>query len=319
MSLQNGLLLGLILLFVIGFVLMAVLLLVREAQADDLATRLQTVTGARVAEIAPKGQSRLLDVVRQLGAVVARKTNLFSQEEMQKFSQALALAGFDPRRNLPLLLGGKVLLAIGVPLLAYLACVAVGIHGFLRLIIIGVFIIIGLRGAQMIIDMIGRPYLRQVRKGIPDAIDLLVISVESGLGLEASLMRVAGEMNRSNRPAAMQLANLAESLRVMPDRQMAFDGLKTSGADESMQRLGAILSQSMQFGTPLAQALRSVSDELRRQRIIRLEERANKLPVLLILPLVLFIMPCVVIVMVGPSVISLVHVLGALKAGTALK
>lgn len=319
MTFQNDLILGLILLLVIGFVLMSVFLLVKEAQADDLSDRVQSVTGGKTIEVMPKSESRILDMVRHLGVVVARKTSLFSQEEMQKFSQALSFAGFDARRNLPLLLGGKVVLAIVVPLLTYLLCVALHIHGFLELIAIGLSIILGLRGAQLIIDFIGKPYLRQVRKGVPDAIDLLVISVESGLGLEASLMRVATEMNRSNRPTAMQLAALAEDLRVMPDRQMAFDNLRTKGADDSMQRLGAILSQSMQFGTPLAQALRAVSEELRRQRIILLEERANKLPVLLILPLVLFIMPCVVIVMVGPSVISLVHVLGGLSNGFTIK
>lgn len=315
MNFANTAVIPLIALVIIAFILIAVLLLVREAQATDLADRLKDVTGGGVVRKDGMKDSRILDLIRNFGVLVARKTSLFSQEEMQQFSQALSYAGIDPRRNLPLLLGGKVVLAIIVPVLVYVACVAFGVYGPLRIIALGFGVVVGLRGAQMIIDMIGRPFLRAVRKGIPDAIDLLVISVEAGLGLEAALTRVASEMNRSNRPAAMQLAALAEDLRVMPDRQMAFDNLKNRAADESMQRLGAILSQSMQFGTPLAQALRAVSEELRRQRVIMLEERANKLPVLLILPLVLFIMPCIVIVMVGPSIISLVHVLGNLSSG----
>lgn len=311
--------LPLILLAIAALVLIAVMLLVRAAQLQDVADRLASV-GAGSAQTHGLGPRRLLiRMLAGLGNFAARRTGLFSEKELASFSNTLAYAGIDPKRNLPLLIGAKLVMVVAVPAVTWLALSLAGVHGGLREFALMLSVVVGLRGAQIVLGFMGAPFIRAVRRGIPDAIDLMVISVEAGLGLEAALERVAREMARSNPPAAMQLAALAEDLRVLPDRQMAFDKLGKRGIDDGMERLGAVLSQSLEFGTPLAQALRAISAELRRQRVITLEEKANRLPVLLVLPLVLFIMPCVVIVMVGPSMISLFHALGHLNAGISLK
>lgn len=308
-----------ILIVIAVLVLGAVLLLVRAAKVQDLASRVSAVGGGEAAALGAGPTHLATRVLSGLGSFVARRTRLFSEKELEKFSNMLAYAGFNGKRNLPALIGTKVVLTVTVPALAWGGCVLAGIGGTNMEMILLVAVVLGLRGAQIVLGLMAGPYVRAVRRGIPDALDLLVISVEAGLGLEAALVRVAKEMARSNRPAAMQLAALAENLRIMPDRKLVFENLRARGSDDGMARFGAVLSQSMDFGTPLAQALRAIADELRRQRVIMLEERGNRLPVLLVLPLVLFIMPCVVIVMVGPSALTLMKAMAHMGAGIALK
>ena len=102
---------------------------------------------------------------------------------------------------------------------------------------------------------------------------------------------------------------LLDELRVLPDRREAFANFGRRSGVESLRRLSTILGQTLQYGTPLGQALRSVAQDLRRERLVRMEERAIKLPVKLIFPLILFILPSLFIVLVGGSFIRLIDTL----------
>ncbi|WP_161600997.1 type II secretion system F family protein [Teichococcus oryzae] len=151
-----------------------------------------------------------------------------------------------------------------------------------------------------------RPYVAALSSGLPDALDLLVVCAESGLGLDSAVERVAREMEFSNPAIALELSLLAQELRMLPDRSAALMRLGERTGIESFQRLSATLSQTLRYGTPLAQALRVLAGEMRQERMIRLEERAARLPALLVLPLILFILPCLFIVLIGPSAIRLI-------------
>lgn len=301
---------------ILALVASALLLLLGEARQKDIAGRInELVRGGNPPQSALSRSGALLDIVRDIGQFLQRKTRLFSAEELAAFEQSLLLAGIDFRRNLSLLLGAKALLTVLVPLLAYGIALALHKSPRVQFLFVASGFVIGLRGAFVFVRLLRRPFANAVRRGIPDAFDLLVICAEAGLGLESGLDRVASIMRRTNPPTAVQLAKLAEELRIMPDRSKALANFgKNSGVD-GLQRFTAILSQSLQFGTPLSQALRLVAAELRRQRINLLEERASRLPVLLIFPLLFFIMPCIMIVMVGPSMISLLAALGHMGSG----
>ena len=136
-------------------------------------------------------------------------------------------------------------------------------------------------------------------------IDLLVVCSEAGMGLESGLERVAEEMNRSNPPMARVLYGLLDDLRVLPNRRDAFE--KLASMADGLRRFGTMISQSLQYGTPLSQALRSIADELRRETIIKLEERAHKLGAKLIFPMVLFILPATFVIMGTSPVLHIVH------------
>lgn len=299
---------------IIALVAVALVLLFGEARQNDLTGRINELNHADT-HTARSRSGALLEFVRRIGRFMQRNTRLFSAEELAAFEQSLALAGFDSRRNLSLLLGAKVLLTVLIPLLAYGIALALHKSPRVQFLFVAIGFVIGLRAAFVFVRLLRRPYINAVRRGIPDAFDLLVICAEAGLGLESGLDRVAAVMRRTNPPTAMQLAKLSEELRIMPDRSKALASFGKNSGVEGLQRFTAILSQSLQFGTPLSQALRQVAAELRRQRVNMLEERASRLPVLLVFPLLFFIMPCIMIVMVGPSMISLLAALGHLGAG----
>lgn len=295
---------------ILALVVAALVLLLSEAREKDVVNRLndlmQTSTpGAPASSTMRSRTNILLEGVRRIGRFLQRKTKLFSEQELATFEQSLAFAGMDSRRNLPLLLGAKAVLTIVVPLLAYGLALVLKESPRIQMVFVAVGFILGLRGAFIFVRLLRKPFANAVRRGIPDAFDLLVICSEAGLGLESGLERVAAIMWQTNPPTAIQLAKLAEELRVMPDRNKVLANFGKNSGVEGLQRFTAILAQSLQFGSPLSQALRLVAAELRRQRINLLEERASRLPVLLIFPLMLFIMPCIMIVMVGPSMITL--------------
>jgi tight adherence protein C len=160
-------------------------------------------------------------------------------------------------------------------------------------------------GPRFILSVLRRRFNAAIRRGTPDTIDLLVVCSEAGMGLEGGLERVAEEMGRSNPAMAKVLYGLLDDLRILPNRRDAFE--KLGSTSDGLRRLGTMISQSLQYGTPLSQALRSIAEELRRDSIIKLEERAHKLSAKLILPMVLFMLPATFVIMGTSPVLHLVR------------
>jgi tight adherence protein C len=169
--------------------------------------------------------------------------------------------------------------------------------------------VIGIMGPRFILSSLKRKFDAAVRKGIPDTIDLLVVCSEAGMGLESAVERVAEDMGRSNPPMGQVLNGLLDDLRFLPNRRDAF--VKLGETSEGLHRFGAMVSQSLQYGTPLSQALRSIAEEIRRDSIIALEKRAHELGAKLIIPMVLFLLPAMFVILGGSSFL---HLMQAFKA-----
>ena len=150
-----------------------------------------------------------------------------------------------------------------------------------------------------------RRFDKAIRSGTPDTIDLLVVCAEAGMGLESALQRVAEEMNQTNPSISRVLYNLLDDLRILPTRAEAFE--KLAATSEGFRRFGIMVSQSLQYGTPLGQALRSIASDLRRERITGLEERAHKLGAKLIIPMVMFLLPAMFVILGGSSFLHLIR------------
>ncbi len=160
--------------------------------------------------------------------------------------------------------------------------------------------------------VIGRLLVRRERaieKGLPDAIELLVISVEAGLALEDAIDRVVPELRHSRPAVAEELALTSADLKILPSRDAALHQLSARVAVPSVHSVVTTLSQTMRYGTPLAQALRVVASELRNNSLLRLEERANRMPVLLTIPMVVFILPSIFLIIGGPTALRLIDTL----------
>ena len=140
---------------------------------------------------------------------------------------------------------------------------------------------------------------------LPLALDLYVICVESGLGPDAAMARVARELGPAAPEMADELGLTALELSFLPDRHDAFRNLCTRAPLEEIRALAALFQQTERFGTPLADALRTLAHSVREQAMLRAEEKAARLPAILTVPLILFILPPLFIVLIGPAFLQL--------------
>jgi tight adherence protein C len=303
-------LIGILALFLVG----GSLILLRSIdQQERVRTRLRRVTSldAGGALGAPRGESmRLLDLVAKFGATLA-KSGILSDTTRIQLEQTIAQAGLRGSRVFGLFFGSKVLMMFGLPTLVYLA---IGGHGYSTTTfwaIEGGAAVIGMIAPDWVIKSMRNAHLKLVEKGLPDALDMMVICAQAGLGLENAIERVAQEFVFANKAVSVELAICASEMRIGTDRRTALLSLGDRTQLETMRRLAGTLIQTMQFGTPLSQALRMLAAEMRQDNLTKFEERAARLPVFLTLPMICFILPCVFIVVGGPAALQIVKTLGS--------
>ena len=164
--------------------------------------------------------------------------------------------------------------------------------------------VIGLIVPDKIVAFFRKRYLRRVEQGLPDALDLMVICTQAGLALGPAVVRVANELRHAYRELAIEFAQTANELQIMSDSRIALINLGTRTDIAGFKRLSATLIQTIHYGTPVSEALRILSNELRQESLMQFEERAARLPVMLTLPMIIFILPCVFIVAGGPAMLQ---------------
>jgi len=155
-----------------------------------------------------------------------------------------------------------------------------------------------------------RTYL--LTKAMPDMLDLLVICAEAGLALDNALVRVSKEIRLNCAEMADEMELTSAELGFMSERRIALQNLYKRTALPSMQALANTLIQSERYGTPLAQSLRVLSRELRDERLMRAEEKAARLPATLTVPMMIFIMPTLFIVLIGPGILRAIDGLSSI-------
>jgi tight adherence protein C len=150
----------------------------------------------------------------------------------------------------------------------------------------------------------------RISKAFPDVLDLMVLCTESGLSLAATVQRVAQEIGQISPDLGYELALLSIELNMLSDRQKALQNFSDRLDSTYFKSIISNIQQSEQYGTPIAQTMRVVSEQFRQDRLVAAEERATKLPVLLTLPMMLFIFPCIYIFIAGPAVIQVLGAIG---------
>jgi len=144
-----------------------------------------------------------------------------------------------------------------------------------------------------------------VRKGLPDALDLLVICAEAGLTVDAAFGRVARELGKAYPELGDEFALTSIELGFLTDRRFAFENLAKRIDLDAVRGVVTTMIQTEKYGTPLASALRVLSAEFRNERMMRAEEKAARLPAIMTVPLILFILPVLFIVILGPAACSI--------------
>jgi tight adherence protein C len=287
------------------------LILNRRLRRDAmLAARVRSVqrTVGIDAVMAPpdSAQPLPLRLIAWVGASITGN-GLLSAEALADLERRLGTAGFRGRNVLTLFVGAKLLLMSGFPLLSWLlvSSAAWGFSG--RMVTVAGAGAIGLLLPDYLLRSLHKRHLKAVDKGLPDALDLLVICSEAGLGLEPAIERVGHEIIRAHPAMSDELLNAAREMRVNADRRAALMNLGERTGLASLRRLAVTLTQTMQYGTPLSQALRTLSAEMRQEALTRFETRAGRLPTLLTLPMIVFILPCVFLIVGGPAVVQVLR------------
>lgn len=295
-----------------GFVLgvMAILTMIsnRNSRAQERLARLSRP--ASLAEIdlskGPKTKERfqgVMETAKALSAPLMPKTEL----EQSALRMKLANAGFRSESAVAVYLGSRF--ASLIFFLAIALMYALPTYGFTRpaLYRIGGLGAVGFFLPSIILWWIRRKRQEEIFLSLPDALDLLVVCVESGLGLDAAMRKVCEEMKDHAKVICEELSLANFQLQMgRPRREVLHDlGVRT-GVDD-VRSLAAILIQADRFGSSIAQALRVQSDSMRTRRKQIAEEKAAKTAVQLIFPLVLFIFPGIFVVLVGPAAISIMQ------------
>ena len=167
---------------------------------------------------------------------------------------------------------------------------------------------IGLFGSNFVLEKLVEKRIKSLRNGFPDALDLLVVCVESGLGLSAAIQRVSDEVTVSHPDLAMELALVSAETRAGMDRAKALRNLADRTGLDDIRGLVSMLVQAMRFGTSIADTLRVYSEEFRDRRMQKAEEEAAKIGTKLLFPLVFCLFPSFFLVAIGPAIIRFVDV-----------
>lgn len=287
--------------FVFGTLLIgAVALSFSGGRAVAIDRRLEELTGlrGRAAEEKPRFQSAF-GLLRRVGDKVPR-----SPSELGKLRQRLVQAGFRRDEALPIFFGIRMVVALAA--FAVFSTSLVGRPNVaLALAALGMgYILPGIALARL-----AKRRQHRIRVALADALDLLVVSVEAGLGLDQALSRVGSELAFAYPDLADELRLINIELRAGKTRAEAMRNLADRTGVDDLSSLVTMLIQTDKFGTSVAQALRVYSDTLRTKRRQRAEEAAAKTGVKMVFPLVFCIFPAIWVVTIGPAAIKFVQVL----------
>lgn len=235
---------------------------------------------------------------------IADKLKLLQTESTDKISILLAQAGYRNKDALVIYQFSRLITPAIGGLIAIFLIYGVGIMaddpGMRPLVGIGI-VLFFYKLPDILLANIKAKRTDAIRLSLPDALDLMVVCAEAGLTLDATMSRVANELGKAAPEMAEEFTITSIELSFLPNRRMALMNLAERVDLPSLGSLITTLVQSERYGTPLAAALRTLSAESRNERMMKAEEKAARLPAILTIPLILFILPCLFIVLLGPA------------------
>lgn len=274
--------------------------------ADPVRRRLRQLNEHQEEKAQHWTQGKFMQRFAFLGKLILPK----KEAERNKISAKLIHAGFRSPSAVTLFYAFKVGGLVLLVLVAFYAAILFHLPSSQMLLMVSIAFIIGLILPDIILDRFVRKRERVLRRGFPDALDLLVVCTEAGMGLNGALQRVAEELSASHPELASELALVNIEIRAGVDRTVALNNLTVRNNLQDIKGLVAALSQSLRFGTSIADTLRIYSEELRDKRMQKAEEEAAKISVKMIFPLVLCLFPTLFVVLIGPAVLNTLKVLG---------
>ncbi|MGA3025305.1 MAG: type II secretion system F family protein [Bryobacteraceae bacterium] len=242
------------------------------------------------------------DMIRKLGNLVP-----VSPKDVTVMQRRLIRGGFRGPNALKILYGAKLSLAVALPLMATLLVWPSQADPGNKMLAVIAALVIGFFGPNEYVKLMGRKRQKQIRRGLANALDLLVVCVESGLGLDQAIVQVAKELEHAHPEICEEFSLVNLELKAGKRRAEALRNLAERSGVDDLKKLVAVLIQADRFGTGVAQSLRAHSDYMRVQARQTAEEKAAKLGVKLVFPIFFCILPSLFVVTVGPVVMRIIR------------
>jgi len=284
-------------------------------ESDPLPARLKNITlrkselreAERKKKLSRRPNANQASFIRQ----VVQKLKLEQGRKLDELRLKLARSGYRARDAMFMYLFLKLVLPVGGAFMAFFFIF--GLHAYHGKPIIGLLIvmfvaILGMMLPDIFLKNASQKREQILRKAMPDALDLLVICAEAGLSLDSGFDRVSREIGPSCAELAEEIGLTAVELSFLPDRSKALQNLADRVPLPGVMALTNTLIQTEKYGTPLAQSLRVLSAEMRDERIMSAETKAAKLPATLTIPMILFILPPLFVVLIGPAALKVMTV-----------
>jgi tight adherence protein C len=247
--------------------------------------------------------------IKSIGAIreVVNSLHLLRTREAEKVALKLMRAGWRSRDALNIYFFLKLSLpfVFGIAALFLLYVVKVAdLDPTMRMIVAMAAVVVGAYAPELAVHHTTSKRRKEMVKGLPDMLDLLVICAESGQSLDAAMTRVGRELGQSHPELAEEIHLTSAELGLLPDRRQALENFNRRTNMPGIRAIVNTLFQSEKYGTPLSQSLRVLATEFRNDRMMKAEAKAARLPAILTVPMILFILPPLFIVLIGPAVIK---------------
>ena len=313
----------------VGVAALAVMMAIYAAITvrDPMAKRVKALTDRReelkqgiVKSTSKKRQS----LVRKTDKTEKMKDTLsgmkvLQQSQIQEVQQKLAHAGYRNKELAVYVIALRMILPIILGIIGFVVIYVIDYFpdwsGMKRVAGMGAMLFAGYKGPEIFLQNKSGKRVDAIRKGLPDALDLLVICAEAGLTVDAAFNRVARELGRAYPELGDEFALTAIELSFLGERRLAFENLAYRVNLEAVKGVTTTMVQTERYGTPLASALRVLSAEFRNERMMRAEEKAARLPAIMTVPLILFILPVLFVVILGPAACSIADAFAAKPGG----
>jgi tight adherence protein C len=282
---------------------------------DRLATRTQVMAterdkmrAARLAELAKKeGQSRLRTAPKGFMQEIVDKFNLRSVFETEEVRDKLKMAGLRGQAPLVTYMFFRVAMPIIIAVAALLYLFVLADYNYPVLVKIGLAVgagYIGFYVPNMFVENLVQRRQTSIKQAFPDSLDMLLICVQSGMSVEAAFQKVSSEVGGQSLELAEELSLTTAELSYLQDRRQAFENLGKRTGIPGIKAVATALIQAERYGTPVGQALRVMARENRDMRMAEAEKKAAALPPKLTVPMIVFFLPVLFVVILGPAIIQ---------------
>lgn len=275
-----------------------------ELRAQRVAQRRNELKAGFLKPSSPNSRrTESLSVIKR----IVKTLKLVQNQQVDKLQDRLAQAGYRSHDAVIFFFFFKIATPIGFGIGTFVGLYLFKIGGFApttNMLFVSAAGIVGLVAPDLYVSNATAKRQIALARSLPDGLDLLVICAESGLSLDAGLERVAKEIGNASPELAEELQLTSVELGFLPERRHALVNLNRRTNLAAIRGVVNTLIQTEKYGTPLSQSLRVLANEFRDQRLLRAEEKAARLPATLTVPMIVFILPVLFIVLIGPAIIS---------------